>query len=134
MVDVRLITEHGRCYTTKPELHYHKYAPPRLQTTPSPTHDSSCSSPTSFSNSNNNNYSGPDGGLMTLQKTSNVAHLVKEEHTYFCNPETKEQMKAAEDAMTARIILRSNKSRLSLKRFLLEDQQMGKRETNNNNN
>lgn len=115
-VDVRLITEQGRCYTTKPELQCYKPLVSRIDT-PSPTFSSSSSS--SICNTTN-------GDLITLHQTSNAGTLVKKEHTYFCNLEMKEQMQDAENSLTARIILRSNKNKFSLRRFLNNDSEIGK--------
>lgn len=108
-IDVRLVTNQGRCSTTKPETESaRQYS--RLET-PSPTLSSSST------------YSTTSG---TLQQTSTKANLVNEEHTYFCNPELKEEMEALENKLTARIVLQNCTAGHSLRRFFPDDPHMGK--------
>ncbi|XP_061402565.1 transcription factor E2F2 [Musca vetustissima] len=107
-IDVRLVTNQGRCSTTKPETESaRQYS--RLET-PSPTLSSSSST-----------YSTTSG---TLQQTSTKANLVNEEHTYFCNPELKEEMEALENKLTARIVLQNCTAGHSLRRFFPDDPYM----------
>ncbi|XP_073826403.1 E2F transcription factor 2 [Musca autumnalis] len=106
-IDVRLVTNQGRCSTTKPETESaREYS--RLET-PSPTLSSSST------------YSTTSG---TLQQTSTKANLVTEEHTYFCNPELKEEMEALENKLTARIVLQNCTAGHSLRRFFPDDPHM----------
>uniref|UniRef100_A0A1I8NJP5 Retrotransposon gag domain-containing protein n=1 Tax=Musca domestica TaxID=7370 RepID=A0A1I8NJP5_MUSDO len=106
-IDVRLVTNQGRCSTTKPETESaRQYS--RLET-PSPTLSSSST------------YSTTSG---TLQQTSTKANLVNEEHTYFCNPELKEEMEALENKLTARIVLQNCTAGHSLRRFFPDDPHM----------
>ncbi|XP_058980741.1 transcription factor E2F2 isoform X3 [Musca domestica] len=106
-IDVRLVTNQGRCSTTKPETESaRQYS--RLET-PSPTLSSSST------------YSTTSG---TLQQTSTKANLVNEEHTYFCNPELKEEMEALENQLTARIVLQNCTAGHSLRRFFPDDPHM----------
>uniref|UniRef100_A0A1A9ZDD1 E2F/DP family winged-helix DNA-binding domain-containing protein n=1 Tax=Glossina pallidipes TaxID=7398 RepID=A0A1A9ZDD1_GLOPL len=100
-VDVRLVTDQGRCCTTLPETETARnYS--RLET-PSPTLSTSSSTHST--------------ALTTLQQTTTKANLVNEEHTYFCNPEMKEEMEALENKLTARIVLQSSTVGHSLRRF-----------------
>lgn len=109
-IDVRLVTDQGRCCTTKPETESARHYS-RLET-PSPTLSSSST------------HSMTSGG--TLQQTTTKANLVNDEHTYFCNPEMKEEMEALENKLTARIILQNCTAGHSLRRFFPDDPHMGK--------
>lgn len=107
-IDVRLVTDQGRCCTTKPESESARHFS-RLET-PSPTLSSSST------------HSIATG---TLTQTTTKANLVNDEHTYFCNPAIKEEMEALENKMTARIILQKCTAGLSLRRFFPDDPHMG---------
>ncbi|XP_013099389.1 transcription factor E2F2 [Stomoxys calcitrans] len=106
-IDVRLVTNQGRCSTTQPETESARHFS-RLET-PSPTLSAS---------STHSNSSG------TLQQTTTKANLVTEEHTYFCNPELKEEMEAMKNKLTARVILQNCMAGHSLRRFFPDDPHM----------
>ncbi|XP_037820715.1 transcription factor E2F2 [Lucilia sericata] len=106
-IDVRLVTDQGRCCTTKPESESIRHYS-RLET-PSPTLSSS---------STHSNTTG------TLTQTTTKANLVNDEHTYFCNPEVKEEMEALENKLTARIVLQKCTAGHSLRRFYPDDPHM----------
>ncbi|XP_030380635.1 transcription factor E2F2 [Scaptodrosophila lebanonensis] len=96
-IDIRLVTTQGKSLTTPSEargmLDY------RRMDTPSPS-TSSQSSDTS-----------PAG-------TGNV---ITDEHTYSCNPELKDEMKALENELTAKIIFQNYLAGHSLRRFYPDD-------------
>lgn len=104
-----MVTDQGRCCTTKPESESVRHFS-RLET-PSPTLSSS---------STHSNTAG------TLTQTTTKANLVNDEHTYFCNPAIKEEMETLENKMTARIILQKCTTGHSLRRFFPDDPHMGK--------
>lgn len=110
-IDVRLVTDQGRSCITKPESESVRHCS-RLET-PSPT----------LSSSSSINSTAAAAG--TLTQTTTKANLVNDEHTYFCNPQLKEEMEALENKLTAQIILQKCTTGHSLRRFFPDDPHMG---------
>ncbi|KAH8271887.1 hypothetical protein KR044_008965, partial [Drosophila immigrans] len=115
-IDIRLVTNQGKA-TANPqdvdgpfdERHLDASSP-----TPSSPAPSQCSD---------------DAGVV-MGGTGNV---IKDEHTYSCNPELKEEMKALENELTAKIIFQNYLAGHSLRRFYPDDPNQGNIELQNPN-
>lgn len=102
-IDIRLVTNQGKG-TANPNDADGLFDERHLDTTPSPS-----SSPTHSS----------DAGIGT-------GNVIKDEHTYSCNPEMKDEMKQLENELTAKIIFQNYLAGHSLRRFFPDDPTLGK--------
>ncbi|XP_030569014.1 transcription factor E2F2 [Drosophila novamexicana] len=96
-IDIRLVTNQGKG-TTNPNDADGPFDD-RYLDTPSPSSSPSHSS---------------DAGAGT-------GNVIKDEHTYSCNPELKEEMKALETELTAKVIFQNYMAGHSLRRFYPDD-------------
>lgn len=100
-IDIRLVTNQGKG-TTNPNDADGPFDD-RYLDTPSPSSSPSHSS---------------DAGAGT-------GNVIKDEHTYSCNPELKEEMKALETELTAKVIFQNYMAGHSLRRFYPDDPHLG---------
>ncbi|XP_067624039.1 transcription factor E2F2 [Eurosta solidaginis] len=106
-IDVRLVTRQGTCLATpKPPksttTSTMSSIPARIET-PSPS-SSNCSQVSTSTN-----------------KATNLANLVTDEHTYFCNPDHKKEQNELENQLAARIIFKNSLANHSKRRFYPDD-------------
>ncbi|KAH8403351.1 hypothetical protein KR222_011096 [Zaprionus bogoriensis] len=99
-IDIRLVTNQGKG-TANPNDADRCFDERHLDTSPSPS-----SSPTHSS----------DAGAGT-----GTGNVIKDEHTYSCDPEMKDEMKALENELTAKIIFQNYMAGHSLRRFFPDD-------------
>ncbi|KAH8390863.1 hypothetical protein KR215_001021 [Drosophila sulfurigaster] len=102
-IDIRLVTNQGKA-TANPQDADGPFDERHLDA-------SSPSAPSSPS------HSSDDAGVV-MGGTGNV---IKDEHTYSCNPELKDEMKALENELTAKIIFQNYMAGHSLRRFYPDD-------------
>jgi len=103
-IDIRLVTNQGKG-TTNPNDADGPFDERHLDTTPSP--------PSSPSHSS-------DAGVVI-----GTGNVITDEHTYSCNPELKDEMKAIENELTAKIIFQNYMAGHSLRRFYPDDPNLG---------
>ncbi|XP_017844748.1 transcription factor E2F2 [Drosophila busckii] len=96
-IDIRLVTDQGTGITNP-------------QDSDGPFDEQHCDTPTPNSSPSHSSDAG--------QGTGNV---IKDEHTYSCNPELKEENKTLENELTAKIIFQNYLSGHSLRRFYPDD-------------
>ncbi|XP_034474650.1 transcription factor E2F2 [Drosophila innubila] len=99
-IDIRLVTNQGKG-TTNPHDADGPFDERHLDMTPSPP-----SSPS---------HSSDAGGVI------GTGNVIKDEHTYSCNPELKDEMKTLENELTAKIIFQNYMAGHSLRRFYPDD-------------
>jgi len=104
-IDIRLVTNQGKG-TTNPHDADGPFDERHLDMTPSPS-----SSPS---------HSSDAGGVI------GTGNVIKDEHTYSCNPELKDEMKTLENELTAKIIFQNYMAGHSLRRFYPDDPNLGK--------